>query len=87
MVEPIEEEQKTKSGIVLPDTAEKDKHIKGIVVAAGPGKMGDEGNRLPMSVKVGDNVLFKKPWSESEIEIEGKECVVIDEDDVIAIIE
>lgn len=86
LIEPVEEEQTTKSGIVLPDTAEKEKQIKGRVIAAGPGKMADNGQRLPMSVKVGNVVLFRKPWSDSEIEADGKKRMLVDEDDILAII-
>lgn len=81
-----EEQQKTKSGIVLPETAEKEKFLRGTVRAAGPGKLTDEGERLPMAVKVGDHVLFKKPWSGDELEVEGKKLLVVDEDDILAII-
>lgn len=85
-LEAVEEEQKTKSGIVLPDTAEKEKPMRGKVLAAGPGKMNEKGERIPLSVKVGDTVLFKK-YGPDEIEIDGKKYLVGDEDDVLAIIE
>lgn len=85
-IEPIEEDKMTKSGIVLPDTAEKEKPIKGKVLATGPGKVNEKGERTPMSVKVGDTVLFKK-YGPDEIEIEGKKYLVGDEDDILAIIE
>ena len=76
----------TKSGIVLPDTAEKEKPIKGKVVSVGPGKFDEDGEkRIPMSVKVGDIVLFKK-YGPDEIEIDGKKYLVGDEDDILAII-
>jgi chaperonin GroES len=84
-IEPLEEEKKTKGGIVLPDTAEKEKPIKGKVLAVGPGKRGDDGKVLPMSVKVGDVVLFKK-YGPDEIEIDGKKYLVGDEDDILAIL-
>lgn len=76
----------TKSGIVLPDTAEKEKPIKGKILATGPGKMDEDGKRMPMSVKVGDTVLFKK-YGPDEIEIDGKKYLVGDEDDILAILE
>lgn len=82
-----EEQQKTKSGIVLPETAEKEKFMKGSVFAVGPGKLGDKGERLPMAVKAGDNILFKKPWSGDELEMDGKKLLVIDEDEILAIID
>jgi chaperonin GroES len=85
-LEPLEEEKKTKGGIVLPDTAEKEKPIKGKVLAVGPGKRGDDGKVQPMSVKIGDVVLFKK-YGPDEIEIDGKKYLVGDEDDILAVIE
>ncbi len=85
-IEPIESESMTKSGIVLPDTAEKEKPVRGKVIAVGPGKLNDKGERIPMSVKVGDTVLFKK-YGPDEIELESKKYLVGDEDDILAIIE
>jgi len=85
-LEALEEEKTTKSGIVLPDTAEKEKPVRGKVIAIGPGKMNDKGERMQMSVKVGDVVLFKK-YGPDEIEIEGKKYLVGDEDDILAILE
>ena len=85
-IEPIDEDKVTKSGIVLPDTAEKEKPIKGKVLAVGPGKASEKGERIPMSVKVGDVVLFKK-YGPDEIEIDGKKYLVGDEDDILAVIE
>ena len=85
-IEPVEEDKMTKSGIVLPDTAEKEKPIKGKVVAVGPGKLSEKGERIPMSVKVGNIVLFKK-YGPDEIEIDEKKYLVGDEDDILAIIE
>ena len=85
-LEPIEEEKTTKSGIVLPETAEKEKPIKGRIVAVGSGKLNDKGQRIPMSVKVGNLVLFKK-YGPDEIEIDDKKYLVGDEDDILAIIE
>ena len=85
-IEPVAEDKKTKSGIVLPDTAEREKPIVGRVVATGPGKFNDKGERMPMSVKVGDKVLFKK-YGPDELEIDGKKYLVGDEDDILAILE
>lgn len=79
------ENKTTKSGIVLPETAEKEKPVRGKVVAVGPGKLDERGQRLPMSVKVGDLVLFKK-YGPDEIEIDGKKLLVGEEDDILAII-
>lgn len=84
-LEAVEEVKTTKSGIVLPDTAEKEKPMKGKVVAAGPGKLLENGQRAPMSVKVGDLVLFKK-YGPDEIEIEGKKYLVGEETDILAVI-
>lgn len=92
-IEPLSEEAVTKSGIVLPDTAEKEKPMQGKIIAAGPGKLNDKGERIPMSVKVGDRVLFKK-YGPDEIEVDlptgqagKKKYLVGDEDDILAIIE
>lgn len=85
-IEPFDEEKTTKSGIVLPDTAEKEKPVRGKVLSVGPGKLNEKGERIPMSVKVGDTVLFKK-YGPDEIEIESKKYLVGDEDDILAIIE
>ena len=85
-LEPLEEEKVTKSGIVLPETAEKERPTKGKVLAVGPGKVNDKGERIPMSVSVGDMVLFKK-YGPDEVEFDGKKYLVGDEDDVLAIIE
>lgn len=85
-LEPVAEEKTTKSGIVLPDTAEKEKPIKGKVVAVGPGKLDDNGKRVPMSVKVGDLVLFKK-YGPDELEVDGKKYLVGEENDILAIIQ
>jgi chaperonin GroES len=85
-IEPLEGDKMTKSGIVLPDTAEKEKPIQGTVVAVGPGKVNEKGERMPMGVKVGSIVLFKK-YGPDEIEIDGKKYLVGDEDDILAVIE
>ena len=84
-LEPVESEKKTKSGIYIPETAEKEKPTMGKVVAVGPGKHNDRGERMPMTVKVGDMVLFKK-YGMDEIEISGQKYLVGDEDDVLAIL-
>lgn len=85
-IEPLEEEQKTQSGIIIPDTAEKEKPIKGTIIAVGPGKLNEKGEIIPMSVKVGDLVFFKK-YGPDEVEIENKKYLVGDEDDILAILE
>ncbi len=86
IVEPVGKEAMTKGGIVLPDTADKEKPEKGKVLAIGPGKMLEDGRRAVMSVKVGDTVVFKK-YSPDEIKIDEKEYLVISESDVIAVVE
>ncbi len=80
-----EEEAKTPSGIIIPDTA-KEKPQKGVVVAVGPGRIDENGKRVPMEVKVGDKVLFAK-YAGSEVKIEGEEYLIMREDDILAIIE
>ncbi|MBW1991437.1 MAG: co-chaperone GroES [Deltaproteobacteria bacterium] len=85
LVKRIEEMTKTKGGIYIPDTA-KEKPIEGRVMAVGPGKMSDSGNRMPMHVKEGDRVLFSK-YAGSEIKIEGEEYLMMREDDILAIVE
>ncbi len=86
IVEPIEEKAATKSGIVLPETVDKERPQQGKVVAVGPGRVLDNGQRLPMSVKKGDRVLFKK-YSPDEVKVDDKEFLVLSESEVIAIIE
>ena len=85
-LEPLEEEKVTKSGIVIPDSAEKERPTKGKVVAVGEGKKNEKGELTPMSVKVGDTVLFKK-YGPDEVELDGKKYLVGDEDDILAIID
>lgn len=77
----------TKSGIVLPESADKKKQSKGVVVAVGDGRLNEKGERQAMSVKVGDKVLFKEPWSEdSKLEEDGKKLFLVEEDDILAMI-
>ncbi len=85
-LEPLVEDKKTKSGIVLPDTAEKEKPMVGKVVAVGPGKLNDKGEVMAMTVKIGDQVLFKK-YGPDEIEVDGKKYLVASEEDILAVIE
>jgi len=85
LVERVESEEVTAGGIILPDTA-KEKPQQGKVVAAGPGKKGEDGKLLPMDVKEGDTILFGK-YSGSEIKMEGKEYLIMREDDVLGIVE
>ena len=82
VVKPIEREEMTKGGIVLPDTA-KEKPMEGEVIAAGPGKMTDEGKRIAMDVKVGDIVIYAK-YGGTEIKIDGKEYMILNESQILA---
>jgi chaperonin GroES len=84
VVKPAEAEEKTKGGIILPDTA-KEKPVEGTVVAAGPGKKSDEGKLIEMEVKVGDKVLYGK-YSGTEVTIDGEEYLIMRESDIFAIV-
>ncbi len=85
IVKRVEEEETTKGGIIIPDSA-KEKPQEGKVVAAGNGKILDDGSRVKMEVKVGDLVLFSK-YAGTEIKIEGEEHLILREDDILAIVE
>jgi chaperonin GroES len=85
IVKRLEEEEKTKGGIIIPDTA-KEKPIEGKVIAAGTGKVKKDGKKIPMEVKKGDRILFAK-YAGTEVKIEGEEHLMMKEDDVLAIIE
>jgi len=85
IVKPIKPEEVTKSGLVLPETREKDRPEKGEIIACGPGKTLENGQILAMSVKIGDQVLFKK-YSADEIKIDDEEYLVLGENDIVAII-
>ena len=84
LVQRVAEEQTTKGGIIIPDTA-KEKPIEGKVVAVGIGRVGDDGKRIPLEVKEGDRVLFGK-YGGTEVKIEGEEYLIMREDDVLGII-
>lgn len=84
-IEPLSREKTTASGIVLPDTADKERPAQGVVVAVGPGRRSTSGEITPLSVSVGDRVLFKK-YGPDEVEVDGKEYLVASEDDIVAII-
>jgi chaperonin GroES len=86
LIEPIKEEEKTKTGILLPESAEKEKPEKGKVIAVGPGRKDEKGNLIPVSVKVGQTVLFKK-YGPDEIKVDDKEYLICKEEDILAIIE
>jgi chaperonin GroES len=85
LVQRVEEEAKTKGGIIIPDTA-KEKPAEGKVVAVGNGKVGDDGKRIPLEVKKGDRILFGK-YSGTEVKIAGDEYLIMREDDVLGIID
>ena len=85
LVQRVEEEAKTKGGIIIPDTA-KEKPAEGKVVAVGNGKIGDDGKRIALEVKKGDRILFGK-YSGTEVKIGGDEYLIMREDDVLGIVE
>lgn len=86
LVEPIKQEEITKGGVLIPETAREDRAIRGKVIAVGPGKLNEKGERIPLSVKEGQIVIFKK-YAPDEIKIDDKEYYFIREDDIMAIIE
>jgi chaperonin GroES len=83
VVEPVEQEEVTAGGIILPETA-KEKPQQGKVVAAGPGRTDDKGKRVDMEVKVGDKVLYAK-YSGTEIKLDGKKLLILRESDILAV--
>lgn len=85
IVKRLDEEQKTKGGIIIPDSA-KEKPQEGEVLAVGNGKILDDGKKIPLDVKVGDRVLFSK-YSGTDIKVDGEEYLIIKEDDVQAILD
>jgi len=84
VIKPAPAEEKTKGGIILPDTA-KEKPVIGEIVAVGPGKVGDDGKKIPMELKVGDKVLYGK-YSGTEVTVEGDEYLIMREADIFAIV-
>jgi chaperonin GroES len=82
LVKPIEKEEKTKSGIYLPDTA-KEKPQEGKILAVGPGKMSDDGKRIPLDLKVGDTVVYAK-YGGTEIKVDDEELIILRESDILA---
>ena len=85
LVKRLEEEEKTKGGIIIPDTA-KEKPQEGRVIAVGGGKVNEEGKTVPMDVKKGDRILFSK-YAGTEVNLDGEEHLIIREDDVLGILE
>ena len=85
LVKRVEEEAKTKGGIIIPDTA-KEKPMQGEVLAVGPGARDEDGDLVPMNVQVGDRVLFGK-WSGTEVKLEGDELLIMKESDIMGVLE
>ncbi len=85
IVKRLEEQEKTKGGIIIPDTA-KEKPIEGKIIAVGSGKVMENGKRIPLQVKEGDRILFGK-YAGTDIKVEGEEHLIMREDDIIAIVE
>ncbi len=84
LVERVESDEKTAGGLIIPDSA-KEKPAEGVVIAAGEGAKDDSGNRIAMDVKAGDKVLFGK-WSGTEVQVDGKELLIMKESDILGII-
>jgi chaperonin GroES len=82
LVKPVEKEEKTKSGIYLPDTA-KEKPQEGEILAVGPGKLTDDGKRIPMDLKVGDRVIYAK-YGGTEIKVDDEDLIILRESDILA---
>ncbi|MGA6974651.1 MAG: co-chaperone GroES [Candidatus Binatus sp.] len=85
LVKRVKEEERTKGGIIIPDTA-KEKPQEGKIVAVGKGKYGEDGKLIPIEVKAGDKILFGK-YSGSEFKLEGEDLLILREDDILGIIE
>ena len=85
LVKAVAKEERTATGIILPDTS-KEKPEKGEVIAIGPGKLNDNGIRQPMSLKIGDKIIFTK-YSPNEVKIDDQEYLILNESDVLAVIE
>jgi len=84
IVKPLEQEEKTKGGVYLPDTADKDKPFQGEVIAVGNGRVTEEGKRLALEVKKGDRVIFSK-YAGTEVKLDGEKYLILKEDDILAI--
>jgi chaperonin GroES len=85
IIEPIEQEEMTAGGIILPETA-KEKPQEGKILAAGPGERDEDGERIPMEVQVGDKVLYAK-YSGTEVKLDGKKLLILRESDILAVLE
>lgn len=86
LIKPVVREETTKSGIVLPDSVKNEGPAKGQVLAVGAGRLLDNGTRFPMSVVVGDQVLYKKSYSTEELELSEGKCILVSENDILGII-
>lgn len=84
LIKPVEAEQKTSSGILLPDTAKEKPHT-GIVMAVGTGALNEDGEKIPMMVKVGQKVMYKK-WGGNEVKVDGEEWTIVEQKDILAIV-
>jgi chaperonin GroES len=85
LIRRVEEDEKTKGGIIIPDTA-KEKPQEGAVVAVGPGARDEKGERIPLEVKRGDRILFGK-WSGSEVKLDGEDLLIMKESDILGVID
>ncbi|HEY5609008.1 MAG TPA: co-chaperone GroES [Alphaproteobacteria bacterium] len=85
LIRPLEQDAKTKGGIIIPDTA-KEKPVEGKVVAVGPGARDETGKLHPLDIKVGDRVLYGK-WSGTEVKVDGEDLLIVKESDVMGVIE
>ncbi len=85
LIKALESEEKTKGGIIIPDTA-KEKPSQGKVIAVGPGARDESGKLIPMGVKVGDKVLYGK-WSGTEVKIEGEDLLIVKESDIMGVVQ
>ena len=86
VIKPVEEELKTSGGIIMPDTVSKEKPVRGEVIAVGPGKLGKDGKRMPLDVKVGDEVMYGK-YSGTEFKHDEQEFLIVEYNDILAILE
>ena len=85
LIEPTEQEERSKGGVIIPDTA-KEKPVEGKVVAVGPGARDENGKLHPLDIKVGDHVLYGK-WSGTEVKVDGEDLLIVKESDVMGVIE
>lgn len=85
LVRRVEEDEKTKGGIIIPDTA-KEKPQQGEVIAVGPGARDEDGKTVPLDVKVGERILFGK-WSGTEVKIDGEDLIIMKESDILGVVE